>query len=68
MIIKLASWNINSIRLRIGLIEKFSNEFEIDILCLQECKCEEKDMPYEALKKLAMDISTTGDKKAIMVL
>ncbi len=52
MIIKLASWNINSIRLRIGLIEKFSNEFEIDILCLQECKCEEKDMPYEALKKI----------------
>ena len=24
---------------------------------------EEKDMPYEALKKLAMDISTTGTKK-----
>ena len=39
MPLKIATWNINSVRLRIGLVERFLAEFQPDVLCLQETKC-----------------------------
>jgi len=33
---KIATWNINSVRLRIGLVEQFLEEHQPDVLCLQE--------------------------------
>ena len=35
---KIATWNINSIRLRIQLVIDFIKEHDIDVLCLQETK------------------------------
>ncbi len=55
MSLKIASWNINSIRIRLQLIQKFTKEFGIDILCLQECKCTNYDMPYQAIKKMGYE-------------
>lgn len=34
----LATWNINSVRLRAGLVERLLGDHAPDILCLQECK------------------------------
>ena len=34
----IASWNINSVRARIGIVEKFLREEAPDVLCLQETK------------------------------
>ncbi|MDX1785105.1 MAG: exodeoxyribonuclease III, partial [Roseovarius sp.] len=34
----LATWNINSVRLRAPLVSKLLTEEAPDILCLQECK------------------------------
>ena len=34
----LATWNINSVRLRTGLVQRFLTEEAPDVLCLQECK------------------------------
>lgn len=36
--LKIASWNINSVRARIGIVERFLSEEAPDILCLQETK------------------------------
>src|SRR3546814_865220 len=36
----IASWNINSVRARIGIVEKFLREEAPDVLCLQETKVE----------------------------
>ena len=36
--LKIASWNINSVRARIHIVEKFLREEAPDILCLQETK------------------------------
>ena len=57
----IASWNINSVRARIGIVEKFLREEAPDILCLQETKAErgqvELDLPqyhehfFSAVKK-----------------
>ncbi len=43
----LATWNINSIRLRSGLVQKFLTEEAPDVLCLQECKSPVELMPFE---------------------
>ncbi len=48
MRLKLASWNINSVRLRIDQVARFAAEAAPDILCLQEIKCEEEQFPREA--------------------
>ena len=35
---RLATWNINSVRLRINLVTDFLQQHDIDVLCLQEMK------------------------------
>jgi len=50
MTLRIATWNINSVRLRIPLIKKLVDETAPDILCLQETKTEDITFPLEALK------------------
>ncbi|PIE10736.1 MAG: exodeoxyribonuclease III [Rhodobacterales bacterium] len=46
----LATWNINSVRLREGLVAKLLEEEAPDVLCLQECKSPVEKIPsFEAL-------------------
>ena len=42
---RIATWNINSVRLRINQALRFIKEQNIDILCLQETKTENKHFP-----------------------
>lgn len=48
---KISTWNINSVRLRIGLVERFLKEQEPDVLCLQETKCRNDQFPLKAFHK-----------------
>jgi exodeoxyribonuclease-3 len=43
--LKIASWNINSVRARLHIVEKFLREERPDILCLQEIKVEDGLFP-----------------------
>lgn len=45
---RIATWNINSIRLRIHLVIDFIKEHDIDVLCLQETKTEDQYFPVAA--------------------
>ena len=45
---RIATWNINSIRLRIQLVIDFIKEHDIDVLCLQETKTEDQYFPVAA--------------------
>ncbi len=47
---KIASWNINSVRFRLDIVERFLKEMAPDILCLQETKAENAMFPLAALK------------------
>ncbi|MFO1238720.1 MAG: exodeoxyribonuclease III [Sphingomonadaceae bacterium] len=49
---KIASWNINSVRFRLDIVSRFLREMAPDILCLQETKAENSVFPMEALKSL----------------
>ncbi|MGI9463857.1 MAG: exodeoxyribonuclease III [Aestuariivirgaceae bacterium] len=42
---KIATWNINSVRLRAELVVRFLKQFQPDVLCLQETKCPEGQFP-----------------------
>lgn len=48
----LATWNINSVRLREGLVAKLMTEEAPDVLCLQECKSPVELMPTNAFADL----------------
>ncbi|QUJ76471.1 exodeoxyribonuclease III [Sulfitobacter albidus] len=48
----LATWNINSVRLREGLVSKLLSEEAPDVLCLQECKSPVDKIPLQAFADL----------------
>jgi exodeoxyribonuclease-3 len=37
--LNIATWNINSIRMRHPLVAKWANDAHPDVICLQEIKC-----------------------------
>ena len=43
-----ATWNINSVRLRLPIVQRFLAEYRPDVLCLQEIKTPEEFFPAEA--------------------
>ena len=48
----IATWNINSVRLRMPLIEQFLQSHAPDVLCLQETKCADAEFPANPLNAL----------------
>ena len=45
---KIATWNINSVRLRLETVLAFLQQNDIDVLCLQETKTQDMYFPAEA--------------------
>ncbi len=52
MKLTIATWNINSVRLRIDIVRKFLTEFEPDVLCLQETKVANELFPHKPFEEL----------------
>ena len=50
--LKITSWNINSIRARMDIVEKFLVEESPDILCLQETKVRDSEFPEGLFRRL----------------
>jgi exodeoxyribonuclease-3 len=50
--VKIATWNINSVRLRINQVTRFLREHQPDVLCLQETKVENGLFPAGPFHKL----------------
>jgi len=48
MPVRVVTWNINSVRIRLDLIRAFVDEYAPDILCLQEIKCMTELFPRDA--------------------
>lgn len=47
---RIATWNINSVRLRLPLLLRLMVEYAPDVICLQETKCQDADFPAAALR------------------
>ena len=50
--IKILTWNINSVRIRLHLLKQLINDEDPDIICLQETKVETHLFPYQAITTL----------------
>jgi len=51
---RIATWNINSVRLRIANVLRFVEEYNIDVLCLQETKTENEYFPISEFINVGM--------------
>ncbi len=49
---RIATWNVNSIRIRLHLLQQISREHAPDIICLQETKVEDGLFPMEDVRNL----------------
>ena len=49
---KLITWNINSVRIRLQQLSEIISEFDPDIICLQETKCEDDKFPLKEIQEL----------------
>ncbi len=52
MRLRIVTWNINSVRLRLGLVQRLVRDLDPDVLCLQEIKCTDELFPREAFTAL----------------
>ncbi|MDE2229711.1 MAG: exodeoxyribonuclease III [Alphaproteobacteria bacterium] len=59
---KLASWNVNSVKARLGHLLDWLKAAQPDIVCLQEIKCTEVDFPRLEIKGLGYDAVVVGQK------
>ena len=59
---KIASWNVNSIRERLTHVLRWIKDNKPDILCLQEIKCLEENFPKSPLEDCGYNIAICGQK------
>jgi exodeoxyribonuclease-3 len=52
--LRLATWNINSVRLRHAQVARFVAERDVDVVCLHETKCREGEFPVAAFQAMGL--------------
>ena len=62
MKIRVATWNINSIRIRLDMLKSVIKDNKIDVLLLQETKCQDCDFPSSAIQSMGMNYLFKGQK------
>lgn len=59
---KIASWNVNSIRTRLSHVTQWLEAEKPDVLLLQELKCQEADFPHLEIEALGYKTEVLGQK------
>jgi len=59
---KIATWNVNSVRARLDAVLAWLKEAEPDVACLQEIKCTDDNFPREAFEGLGYNCAVHGQK------
>ncbi|HTN55290.1 MAG TPA: exodeoxyribonuclease III, partial [Microbacterium sp.] len=57
---RLATWNINSIRTRVGRAVDFAVREDIDVLAFQEIKCKPEQFPYAPFEEAGYQVEVHG--------
>lgn len=60
--IKLASWNVNSLKVRLDQVLEWLISFEVDVLALQETKVIDEQFPVKAFTDLGYSVVFSGQK------
>lgn len=61
--LRLITWNINSVRLRIKLLEKLAQQTNADIICLQETKVRDEQFPLKDIRKMGFEYTVFRGEK-----
>src|SRR3981081_4260316 len=61
-LMRIATWNVNSIRQRLDHLLTWLRDCAPDIVCLQETKCVDEAFPREAIEQLGYNVVTHGQK------
>lgn len=57
---RIATWNVNSIRARIDRLEALLERHQIDVLAVQETKAREDQLPLMGLQSMGYDVAAAG--------
>jgi exodeoxyribonuclease III len=60
--VKIASWNVNSVKARLPHLLAFLEDAQPDVLCLQETKCLTADFPLLEVKALGYHVEAIGQR------
>ncbi len=59
---KIATWNVNSINVRIGHLTDWLKSTGTDVVCIQETKSVDKNFPLEAIEEIGYHAVFIGEK------
>jgi exodeoxyribonuclease-3 len=57
---RVATWNVNSIRTRVGRVVDWLGRADIDVLAMQEIKCKESQFPFDAFREAGYEVVLHG--------
>ena len=60
--LKLASWNVNSLKIRLDQVLEWLESSQVDMLALQETKLTDENFPVEAFEARGLHIAYSGQK------
>lgn len=59
---RIASWNVNSIKARLANVTEWVGQEKPDVLALQEIKCQDKDFPALEFESMGYSVHVHGQK------
>ncbi len=59
---RIATWNVNSVRQRLDSLLAWLTERQPDVVCLQEIKCQDDAFPREPIEALGYNVAVHGQK------
>ena len=59
---RIATWNVNSVRARLPRVLEWLEKVDPDVVCLQETKCVNAQFPREAIEGAGYEIAIHGQK------
>jgi exodeoxyribonuclease III len=58
--VRIATWNVNSIRARLDRVIVWLEHSDVDVLAIQETKCRDEQFPYDAFNRLGYSVAHLG--------
>ena len=57
---KIATWNVNSLRARADRVEAWLQRSDCDVLAIQETKCKDENFPWELFERMGYEVAHFG--------
>ncbi len=58
--VKIATWNVNSLRARADRVEAWLDRSDVDVLAIQETKCKDDNFPWELFENSGFEVAHFG--------